>query len=180
MNKKDKSSEEQPALESRISIMKQQFQKSYDIFIKAHDELLKISFDNLTLPENKDFKINEKFTNLDTEDVKDILASKSVDDSIQKLQSKVNHDDENFINTFPDITKLIKIMNSLQGDIKSLKEQQDSFTKLANDVKDEMNRFEKEIEGTSSQLNDLNVESVDDSSYDEREEDEDSDCTLSD
>lgn len=156
---KDKVNEPEPPIETRIGEMKKQFQKSYDIFMRAHDELTKLNFDHLTLHrENRE--LNEAISKLNTNDVNEILGSASIDDSIKILRSKINSDDEKIKSTFPDITKLLKIMNNLQIDIESLREQQDKFVKLTNDVHEEMNRFEKEIEETSNQLDDLTVESV--------------------
>ena len=60
-------------------------------------------------------------------------------------------------------------MNNLQTDIEALKEQQDNFVKLTQDVHDEMNRFEKEIENSANQLDDLIVESLEGDENDETE-----------
>lgn len=159
-------------LESRIGEMKKQFQKSYEIFIKANEELSKLNFDYLNLYESKENQtLNDIFSNLDVKDVNEILGAKSIDDSIQKLRSKIHEDDEKFKTSFPDITKLLKIMNSLQTDIESLKEQQDKFVKLTQEVNEEMNRFEKEIEDSANQLDDLVTES-----FNEEDETSDDDC----
>ena len=155
-------------LESRIGEMKKQFQKSYEIFIKANEELSKLNFDYLNLYESKESQaLNDIFSNLDVKDVNEILGEKSIDDSIQKLRSKIHKDDEKFKTSFPDVTKLLKIMNSLQTDIESLKEQQDEFVKLTQDVNEEMNRFEKEIEDSANELDDLVTESLDDETSDD-------------
>ncbi|KAG5670958.1 hypothetical protein PVAND_001187 [Polypedilum vanderplanki] len=169
---KNQVNEPEPPIETRIGEMKKQFQKSYDIFMRAHDELTKLNFEHLTVHrENRE--LNEAISKLNTSDVNEILGTTSIDDSIQILRSKINSDEEKIKSTFPDITKLLKIMNNLQIDIESLREQQDKFVKLTNDVHEEMNRFEKEIEEASNQLDDLTVESVDSSGSSSNEEEED-------
>lgn len=161
-------------IESRIGEMKKQFQKSYEIFIKANEELSKLNFDYMSLYESKENEAIDEILRLDVKDVNDILGAQSIDDSIDKLRSKIREDDEKFKSSFPDISKLLKIMNNLQVDIESLKDQQDYFVKLTKDVNEEMSRFEREIENSASQLDDLTVESLDGEEADDEETDTDS------
>jgi methyl-accepting chemotaxis protein len=81
-----------------------------------------------------------------------------LDDSIKVLRNKINTDEDQFKNAFPDITKLLNIMSNLQTEIDSLKEKQSDFAQLANDVNEEMNRFEKELETTANQLTEITAE----------------------
>lgn len=152
---------EPEALETRIGEMKKQFQKSYDIFIKANDELSKLSFNSLILKDNKNI-LDDAFSSLNKTDVNEILDAKSIDESLQKLRTKIHEDNEKFKNSFPDVSKLLKIMSNLHVDIESLKEQQNKFVKLTNDIHEEMNRFEKQIDDTASQLEELVTDSSDD------------------
>lgn len=154
-------------LETRISEMKSQFQKSYDIFMKAHDDLSKISFDPSTFPTGDNFGALSK---LEPKDVNEILDAGSIDDCISTLRSKLRPDDKPAQNTFPDVTELLSIMNGLQTDIESLTENQKHFTKLASDVNAEMSMFEKRMEESAEQLNDLVVESLDGSDTSQPEE----------
>lgn len=68
-------------------------------------------------------------------------------------------------------------MSGLQSDIHSLTENQKQFSQLTDDVNKEMSLFEKRMEDSVSQLNDLVVESLDGSDSgqhdDERSDDED-------
>lgn len=167
-------------LESRIGEMKKQFQKSYEIFIKANEELSKLNFDYLSLYESKENEAISDILKLDVKDVNEILCADSIDDSIEKLRSKIREDDEKFKTSFPDITKLLKIMNNLQVDIESLKEQQDQFVKLTQDVNEEMNRFEKGLEESTNYLDDLVVESINSDENGEEQEDETDSSTEND
>lgn len=156
MDNKEKSSDngekEKENIERRIGEMKKQFQKSYEIFIKANAELSKLSFDGL----KQNFPIvTENLSNLNANEVDEILTADTVDDSIKILQSKISDEDENLKNSFPDISKLLKIMSNLQIEMDGLKEKQDSFAKLTTEVNEEMNRFEREIEIASNQFSEL-------------------------
>lgn len=156
MDNKEKSSDngekEKENIERRIGEMKKQFQKSYEIFIKANVELSKLSFDGL----KQNFPIvTENLSNLNANEVDEILTADTVDDSIKILQSKISDEDENLKNSFPDISKLLKIMSNLKIEMDGLKEKQDSFAKLTTDVNEEMNRFEREIEIASNQFSEL-------------------------
>lgn len=146
-------------IELRINEMKNQFQKSYEIFMSANAELSKISFSNFNF-QDKTFN-SEAVAGLNASDVDEILTAGSVDDSIEKLRTKISTDDENFKKTFPDISKLLKIMNNLQSEIDGLQDKQDQFSKLANDVNEEMNRFEKEIDAAASQMSEITGEHTD-------------------
>lgn len=156
---KEKSSGEPENIELRINEMKNQFQKSYEIFMNANSELSKISFSSFKL-QDKSFN-SEAVTSLNSQDVDEILTAGSVDNSIEVLRSKISTDDENFKKTFPDISKLLKIMNHLQLEIDGLKDKQDQFAKLANDVNEEMNRFEKELDLTATQMSEITGEHSD-------------------
>lgn len=146
-------------LELRISDMKSQFQKSYDIFIKAHEDLSKISFDPATFaPPGENL---ETLAHLETKDINEIIGAGSIDACISALRSKIESDDKQHENTFPDVTKLLSIMNELQTDVESLAANQKQFSKLSDDVNTEMSLFEKRMEDSVSQLNDLVVESLD-------------------
>jgi chromosome segregation ATPase len=162
---------EEESMELKIGEMKKQFQKSYDIFMKANEELSKLSFDYLTsIKDNETFSSN--FDKISDVDVHDILNAPTIDDSIEKLRSKIHGDDEKFKNTFPDVAKLLKIMNNLQTDIESLRTKQDNFVKLTNEVNDEMNRFEKQIENISSDLDDLTIASSHNEGNDDYDDDD--------
>lgn len=168
---------EAESLELRISEMKSQFQQSYDVFIKAHEELSKISFDSLNLTSSGSGERFNPLSQLEVDDVNEIVEAGSIDDCLSTLRSKMKPDDEKHPNTFPDITKLLCIMSGLQSDIHSLTENQKQFSQLSDDVNKEMSLFEKRMEDSVSQLNDLVVESLDGSDSgqhdDERSDDED-------
>lgn len=156
-------------LELRISEMKTQFQKSYDVFIKAHEQLAKISFDSSTFTPSAGGL--GALSQLDTKDIDEILSAGSIDACISALREKTNDDEhEPTENTFPEVSKLLSIMNGLQTDIESLTESQKHFTKLAEDVNQEMSLFEARMEDSINQLEDLVVESIDGSDTSQREE----------
>lgn len=151
---------EAETLENRISEMKSQFQKSYDVFIKAHEELSRISFDSEAFSaQSGDLGSLAK---LETDDINEILNAGSIDECISALRSKIPIENVNTQNTFPDVSKLLAIMNSLQTDIESLSENQKQYTKLSNEVNAEMSMFEKRMEESICQLDNLAVETVDD------------------
>lgn len=157
-------------LELRISAMKAQFQESYDVFIKAHDELSRISFDPSTIITSSDNL--GTLAQLESKDINEIVGAGSIDDCISTLRSKVKTEADAQPNTFPDVAKLLTIMNSLQVDIESLTESQKRFTKLTDDVNQEMNLFEKRMEESITQLDDLVVESLEDSEQSHQDDDE--------
>lgn len=146
------------SLELRISEMKSQFQQSYDVFMKAHEELSKISFDPDVLT-TSGVSLGP-LAKLEKEDVNEIVHAGSIDDCISKLRSKITCEDEEHEITFPDVTKLLKIMSGLQVDIESLTESQNQFSKLSEDVNQEMILIEKRLQDSVSQLDDLVVESA--------------------
>lgn len=146
-------------LELRISEMKSQFQKSYDIFIKAHEQLAKISFDSSSLISSASGL--GALAPLETNDIDEILGAGSIEACISTLREKTSDEHDPTENTFPEATKLLSIMNVLQTDIESLTESQKNFTKLADDVNHEMSLFEARMEETINQLDDLVVESID-------------------
>lgn len=147
------------SVEKRISQMKAQFQRSYDVFIKANEELSKISIESLDLTSAG----SSQFAGLNSDEINEIVDAGSVDDSLSKLRLKIEPDiDET--DTFPDISRLLNIMSSLQSDIDSMTENQKQFARLSEDVNQEMNLFEKRMEDSMNQLNELVVESVDVSS----------------
>lgn len=158
---------EAESLELRISEMKSQFQQSYEVFMKAHEELSKISFDPDVLTSSG--ASLGPLAKLETKDVNEIVHAGSIDDCILKLRSKITSENEEHENTFPDVTKLLKIMSGLQVDIESLTESQNQFSKLTDDVNQEMVLIEKRLQESVSQLDDLVVDSADasDSSHDE-------------
>lgn len=159
-------------LELRISEMKSQFQKSYDVFINAHEQLSKISFDpSVWSPSSGDAG---PLSQLELKDVDDILAAGSVDACISTLREKVKEETKSKPATIPEVSRLLSIMNVLQTDIESLTESQQHFTELVDDVNQEMSLFEARMESTMNQLDDLVVESVDGS--DTSRHDEFSDC----
>lgn len=166
---------EAEGLELRMSVMKSQFQQSYDIFMKAHEELSKITFDSSTFPPGSGSL--GPLMQLETNDVNEIVGAGSIDGSISILRAKMGKNDADNLNTFPDVKKLLSIMNGLKIDIESLNENQKKFAKLSEEVNNEMNMFEKRMEDSISQLDDLVVESLDNSEtsqfYDDQEEDDD-------
>lgn len=151
---------EKENVEMRIGEMKNQLQKSYEIFMNANAELSKLSFDNLKLQDNKPLA-SDVFESLNKVEINEILAADSVDDSIKLLRSKISDEDDKMKNAFPDLSKLLKIMSNLQTEMNGLKEKQNIFAKLANDVNEEMNRFEKEIDRTATQLSEITGEHTD-------------------
>ena len=162
-------------LELRITEMKSQFQKSYDVFINAHEQLSKISFDpSVWSPSSGDAgPINQ----LKLKDVDDILAAGSVDACISTLREKIKEEAESKPTTIPEVTRMLSIMDVLQTDIESLTESQQNFTQLVDDVNQEMSLFEARMESTMNQLDDLAVDGSDASRHDEFsdcEEEEDS------
>lgn len=172
----NKEIEEAENLEFRITEMKSQFQKSYDVFIKAHEDLSKISFDPSTFAASGGNL--GSLAQLDTKDIDEILDAGSIDDCISTLRSKVKTDDDNIQNNFPDVTKLLSIMNGLQTDIESLTENQNRFTKLTNEVNEEMSMFEKRMEDSINQLDELIDESVNGSDSSQQDEFSDEEETL--
>lgn len=153
---------EKENLELRISDLKSQFLKSYDIFNKAHEQLSKISFDPsmLTTSTGDVGPLNQ----LESKDIDEILAAGSVDACILKMREKTKDDFAPTPTTYPEVTRLLTIMNGLQTDIESLTESQKQFTKLVDDVNQEMSLFEARMEDTMNELEDLTVESVHDGS----------------
>lgn len=156
-------------LELRISEMKAQFQQSYDVFIKAHEELSKISFDSSTIPISCESL--GPLSKLQKEDVNEIVSAGSIDQCISMLRSKVPNTEAEHPSTFPDVTKLLSIMSGLQLDIESLTENQKQFSKLTEDVNNEMSMIEKRIENSVQQIGDLVVESLDSSESSQQEDD---------
>jgi DNA anti-recombination protein RmuC len=146
-------------IEHRISDMKAQFLKSYDVFIRANEQLSKISFDPtiFTNSAGDAGPLNQ----LESKDIDEILAAGSVDACISTLREKTKEELEPTPTTFPEVTQLLNIMNGLQTDIESLTESQKQFSKLVDDVNEEMSLFEARMEDTINQLGDLVVESVD-------------------
>lgn len=155
-------------LELRISEMKTQFQKSYDVFIKAHEQLAKISFDSSTFTPSTGGL--GALSQLETKDIDEILGAGSIDECISTLREKTDEEQKPLENTFPEVTKLLSIMNSLQTDIESLTESQKHFTKLADDVNQEMSLFEARMDDSINQLEDLVVESIDGSDTSQRDD----------
>src|SRR5690349_17887986 len=74
------------SLEHRISEMKTQFQQSYDVFIRAHEELSKISFDSSKFAAGDSLG---GLSNLEANDVKEIVEAGSIDQCISTLRSKI-------------------------------------------------------------------------------------------
>lgn len=145
-------------LELRISEMKSQFQQSYDVFIKANEQLSKINFESLNFtPPDETLGV---FSQMDTGDINEIVGAGSIDACLASLRSKLRTDKEAHQNTFPDITKLISIMNSLQTDIESLTENQKHFSQLTDDVNTEVSLLEKRMEDSIKKLDDLAIESA--------------------
>lgn len=146
-------------LEARITKMKAQFQQSYDVFIKAHEELSKISFESLSSKSNA---INlGPLAQLGAGDINEIVAAGSIDDCISTLRSKIKTDNDDHLSTFPDVAKLLSIMSGLQSDIESLTKNQKKFSKLTEDVDNEMSMLEKRLEDSVTQLDELVAESSD-------------------
>lgn len=160
-------------LELRISEMKSQFQQSYDVFIKAHEELSKITFDSLNLPSAAGVDRFGALSQLEPEDVNEIVDAGSIDDCLSALRSKVKPKLEEQPNTFPDVAKLLCIMNGLQSDIHLLTANQKHFSQLTDEVNNEMSLFEKRMEDSISQLGDLVTESSDESVLSQHDEEED-------
>ena len=167
---------EAESLETRITAMKAQFQKSYDVFIKANEELSKISFDSLDL--SSAGSSLGPMAQLESEDINEIVGAGSIDECISALRSKIKSDDKEQLNTFPDVSKLLSIMNGLQSDIESLAQNQKQFSELSEEVNNEMSMFEKRVEKSVNQLNDLVVESLDGSDQDEKCSDEEEEESL--
>lgn len=155
-------------LELRISQMKAQFQKSYDVFIKANEQLSKITFESLNF--NSPDETLGVLSQMDTSDINEIVSAGSIDACLATLRSKLRIDKEAQRNTFPDITRLINIMSSLQTDIESLTENQKHFSQLTNDVNNEVSLLEKRMEDSIKQLNELTVESVDEDDSSQHDE----------
>lgn len=145
-------------LELRISNMKTQFQESYNVFIKAHDELSRISFDPSTIITSADNL--GALSQLETKDVDEIVGTGSIDECMSTLRSKMKPELDDQPNTFPDVNKLLSIMSGLKIDIESLTESQLKFTKLTDDVNQELSMFEKRMEDSVAQLDELVVESL--------------------
>lgn len=144
-------------LEKRISEMKSQFQQSYDVFIRAHEELSKINFESLNLSSTA-----ESLNHFEPGDMNEIIDAGSIDDCISMLRSKVKIDGEGQQEILPEpVHKLLNIMNGLQSDIESLAENQKQFSKLSADVNNEMSLFEKRMQDSVTQLDELVVESLD-------------------
>lgn len=144
------------SLEHRISEMKTQFQQSYDVFIRAHEELSKITFDPSKF---SSLETLGALTHLEAKDINEIIVAGSIDDCISALRSRIKSDKDEHSNTFPDVTKLLSIMNGLQVDIETLTENQKQFSKLSDEVNQEMKLFEVRMEESISELDDLIVES---------------------
>lgn len=157
-------------LELRISEMKSQFQQSYEVFMKAHEELSKISFESLNLTSATGDECLGPLSQLEPDDVNEIIQAGSIDDCLSSLRSKIKPVGDEQPEIFPDVSKLLMIMSDLQSDIHSLTENQKQFSELTEDVNNEMSVFEKRMEASISQLDDLVVESLDGSDSSEHED----------
>jgi hypothetical protein len=160
--------------EVKIGELKSQLQKSYEVFRNAHDQLGKFSFDSFPSAATSSSGNFEEFSSLKAQDVKEIFNADSIDDSISIFRSKAKLF-ENPI-TFPNFTNFVRIMNDLQSNLESLKESQNTFSKLAEGVDEEMNVLQKRLEESLEEIKDLVVENLDDddgfSSEDEDEDEE--------
>jgi hypothetical protein len=176
--------------EVKITELKSQLQKSYEVFRNAHDKLGKFSFDSTLFAASSSSGNSQDFAALKPRDVKDIINAESIDDSISLFRSKTKFNSPIDKINFPNFTNFIKIMNDLQSNLESLKESQNTFSKLAEDVDEEMNVLQKRLEESLEGIKDLVVENDDGFSSDsdddenelegeEEEEDEDSLGTVS-
>lgn len=159
--------------EVKISELKSQLQKSYEVFRNAHDQLGKFSFDSTSFAASSSSGNFQDFASLKPTDVKDIISAESIDDSIALFRSKTKFDSPVDKANFPNFTNFIRIMNDLQSNLESLKESQCTFSKMAEDVDEEMNVLQKRLEESLEEIKDLVVENDDGfSSEDDDDDDE--------
>lgn len=113
--------------------MKNQFQKSYELFMKAHNSLASISFENL--------KINVLETSdtdqLPQRDVDDILKSKSLDACLENLNTKLNVKNIK-LHKAPEFREFMDIVSELHTGTKSLAEYQNTLTELNEDLNEKI------------------------------------------
>lgn len=175
MEVKDKETPETENVEYRISELKSQLQKSYDIFHKAHNQLGQFSFDSSAFAGTSS-GMNEDVPSINCQDLKEILNAETIEDSISMFKSKVEPGSQKY--DFPNFSNFMRIMNDLQSNLDTLQKSQDSYSKLADDVNGEMNMLQKRLEESIEEINDLIVQDHDDgfsSDGDEEEEEEEHD-----
>lgn len=161
MDGKDKETCDAENVEMRITELKSQLQKSYDIFHRAHLQLGQFSFDSSTFASTSSSSAaGEDVPQIKTEDIKEILNAGSVEDSISIFRSKVGSSSQKI--DFPNFSSFVRIMNDLQSNLDGLQKSQDSLAKLTEDVNEEMNMLQKRLEESVEEINELIVENLDD------------------
>lgn len=154
------------ALEGRISEMKKQFQDSYDIFMKAHDKLSKISFTNLKF----DLDDSKQLDGLAEGDVNDILNGKSLDECLESFNSKIKLEDVK-LKRVPELRDFFKIINDLNTEMKSLEEHQNLMARLNKDLDEKIDNFNWETTEIIKKVEDLSHVHVSSESEDSDSED---------
>lgn len=161
MEAKDKETSETENVDLRISELKSQLQKSYDIFHKAHNQLGQFSFDSSSFSASSSSNITcGDVPSMNCDDLKEVLNAGSIEDTISVFKSKVEPGSQKY--DFPNFSNFMRIMNDLQSNLEVLQKSQDTYSKLADDVNGEMNMLQKRLEESVEEINDLIVEDLDD------------------
>ena len=153
-------------LETRINEMRMHFQQSYDLFMRAHDDLSKITFQRLSFDIEEDKQTESPIDFLEKKDVDEILNSVTINDSINVLSSKVNIDKVRS-NKTPELCEFMSIISDLQFGIKSLVEKQEQLTEITEDVNEEINQIRTRTKETVLKLEDLIGEELESSEDEE-------------
>lgn len=154
------------SLEIRMKEMRMHFQQSYDLFMRAHDDLSKLTFQRLSFDIEEDKQAESPFNFLGKKDVDEILNSVSINDTINVLRSKVNFDDVRSKKT-PELCEFMSIISDLQSGIKSLVIKQEQLTDITEDVNEEINQIRSRTQETVLKIEDLIGEELE-SSEDEK------------
>lgn len=154
-------------IESRIDDMKNQFQKSYDLFMKAHLGFSNISFQNLKVEPN-----SEEIDFLPQKDIDDILNAKSLDGCLENLKTKLN---VKTVKTAPEFQEFMNIITELHSGMKSLEEYQNKLGELNQDLNQKIDQLNL---NTSETLNE--IEKLAKSTYKSSSESQDSSDEIED
>lgn len=157
------------SLEIRMKEMRVHFQQSYDLFMRAHDDLSKLTFQRLSFDIEEDKQDESPFNFLGKKDVDEILKSVSINETINVLRSKVNLDDVRSKKT-PELCEFMSIISDLQSGIKSLVLKQEQLTDITEDVNEEINQIRSRTQETVLKIEDLIGEELESSEDEEAAE----------
>lgn len=142
------------SLEIRMKEMRMHFQQSYDLFMRAHEGLSKLTFQRLSFDIEADKEAKNPFDFLGKKDVDEILNSVSINETINVLRSKVNFDDVRSKKT-PELCEFMTIISDLQSGIKSLVQKQEQLTDISEDVNEEIEQIRTRTQEAVLKIEDL-------------------------